>query len=110
MRERGIRIESWGPFAEGRNDLLTNPTLTEIGEAHGKTPAQVVLRWHIEHGVVAIPKSVKPHRISENLDVFDFTLTAEEVAAIDTLDTGVRGGPDPETLNTTTYPKKVEND
>ncbi len=70
----------------------------------------MVLRWHIERGVVAIPKSVKPHRIAENSDVFDFELTADEVAAIDTLDTGVRGGPDPEAINMTTYPKTVEND
>jgi 2,5-diketo-D-gluconate reductase A len=69
-----------------------------------------LLRWHNEHGVVAIPKSVKPHRIDENIDVFDFELTADEVAAIDALDTGVRGGPDPEAINMTTYPKKVEND
>jgi diketogulonate reductase-like aldo/keto reductase len=69
----------------------------------------VVLRWHIEHGVVAIPKSVKAHRIKENIDFFDFELTPDEVAAIDALDTGVRAGPDPETLNMTTYPKAVEN-
>ena len=69
----------------------------------------MVLRWHIDQGIVAIPKSVKPHRIKENFDVFDFELTADEVASIDALDTGVRAGPDPETLNMTTYPKKVEN-
>ena len=70
----------------------------------------MVLRWHIDQGIVAIPKSVKPHRIKENFAVFDFELTPEEVASIDTLDTGVRGGPDPETLNMMTYPKKVNND
>ena len=91
-------------------DIAMHPTITSIAEKHGKTPAQVVLRWHIEHGVVAIPKSVRPHRIKENIDVFDFELTAAEVAAIDALDTGVRGGPDPEAINMTTYPKKVEND
>jgi diketogulonate reductase-like aldo/keto reductase len=63
-----------------------------------KTPAQVILRWHIEHGLYAIPKSVKAHRIAENFDVLDFGLTSDEVAAIDALDTGVRGGPDPDTI------------
>ena len=64
MRERGVQIESWGPFAEGKNDLFTNPTLTEIGEAHGKSVAQVVLRWLIQRGVVVIPKSVRPERMA----------------------------------------------
>ena len=118
--KHGIATEAWSPLGgiqryrpadpNAVRNALEHPTVTSVAENHGKTPAQVVLRWHIEHGVVAIPKSVTPYRISENLDVFDFELTAEEVAAIDTLDTGVRGGPDPETLNTTTYPKKVEND
>src|SRR5581483_2306665 len=75
-----------------------------------KTPAQVVLRWHVEHGFCAIPKSVKPHRIAENIDVFDFQLSPDEVAAIDALDTGVRGGPEPESISTATHPYKVEND
>ena len=69
----------------------------EIAAAHGKTPAQVMLRWHLQEGRSAIPKSVKPERIAENFDVFDFELTADELAAIDALDTGVRGGPEPET-------------
>ena len=69
----------------------------------------MILRWHIEQGVSAIPKSVKAHRIAENFDVFDFALEADEVAAIDALDTGVRGGPDPERLNRETYPKVVDN-
>ena len=90
-------------------NALEHPAVTSIAEKYRKTPAQVVLRWHIEHGVVAIPKSVKAHRIKENIDVFDFELTADEVAEIDALDTGVRGGPDPATLNLTTYPKRVEN-
>ena len=68
-----------------------------------------MLRWHVEHGICAIPKSVKPHRIAENFDVFDFSLTADEVAAIDALDKGVRGGPDPEKLNRETHPKVVDN-
>jgi len=88
MRKRGVQIESWGPFAEGRNNLFTNPTLTEIGEAHAKTVAQVVLRWLIQCEVVVIPKSVRPERMRENYDVFDFVLTAEEIARIAELDTG----------------------
>ena len=66
-----------------------------IASAHGKTTAQVVLRWHPEHGTSAIPKSIRPARISENFDVFDFKLTRDEMAAIDALDTGVRGGSEP---------------
>jgi len=117
--QHGITTEAWSPLGgihvyrpadpNAVLNALEHPSVTSIAEKHGKTPAQVVLRWHVEHGVVAIPKSVKPHRIKENIDVFDFELTADEVAAIDALDTGVRGGPDPETLNMTTYPKTVEN-
>ena len=88
MRERGVQIESWGPFAEGKNDLFTNPTLTEIGGAHGKSVAQVVLRWLIQRDVVVIPKSVRPERMAQNLDVFDFDLTDEEMTRIAALDTG----------------------
>ena len=88
LRERGVQIESWGPFAEGRNNLFTNPTLTEIGEAHGKSIAQVVLRWLIQRDVIVIPKSVRPERMRENLDVFDFELTGDEMARIAALDTG----------------------
>ena len=88
MRERGVQIESWGPFAEGKNDLFTNPTLGEIGGAHGKSVAQVVLRWLIQRDVVVIPKSVRPERMAQNLDVFDFDLTDEEMARIAALDTG----------------------
>ncbi len=88
MRERGVQIESWGPFAEGRNDLFTNPTLAEIGAAHGKSVAQVVLRWLTQRGVVVISKSVRPERMRENLDVLNFELTAEEMARVAELDTG----------------------
>ena len=118
--KHGITSEAWSPLGgiqryrpadpDAVLNALEHPTVTSIAEMHGKTPAQVVLRWHIENGVVAIPKSVKPHRIAENINVFDFELTADEVAAIGALDTGVRGGPDPEAINMTTYPKKVEND
>jgi 2,5-diketo-D-gluconate reductase A len=89
MREHGgVQIESWGPFAEGRNNLFTNPTLTEIGGANGKSVAQVVLRWLIQRDVVVIPKSVRPDRMAENLDVFDFDLTDDEMTRIAALDTG----------------------
>ena len=88
MRERGVQIESWGPFAEGKNDLFTNSTLTAIGQAHGKTVGQVVLRWLTQRQVVVIPKSVRPERMAENLDVFDFSLTDKEMAQVATLDTG----------------------
>ncbi|MCY0954436.1 aldo/keto reductase [Streptomyces sp. H27-S2] len=88
MRERGVQIESWGPFAEGRNDLFTHPELSGIAAAHGKSVAQVVLRWLVQRDVVVIPKSVRAERMAENLDVFDFELAAGEMAAIAALDTG----------------------
>ncbi|MEV0981679.1 aldo/keto reductase [Streptomyces sp. NPDC049915] len=88
MRERGVQIESWGPFAEGRNQLFTHPVLTGIATAHGKSVAQVVLRWLIQRDVVVIPKSVRAERMAENIDVFDFELTGDEMAAIAALDTG----------------------
>ena len=87
MREHGVQIESWGPFAEGRNNLFTDPVLTAIGEATGKSVAQVVLRWLVQRDVVVIPKSVRPDRMAQNLDIFDFTLPdaqLEEIAALDT--------------------------
>ncbi len=88
MVERGVQHESWGGFAEGRNNLFTDPILTEIGAAHGKSVAQVVLRWLTQRGIVAIPKSVQPARMAQNLDIFDFTLTDQEMAAIAGMDTG----------------------
>ncbi|SOD98738.1 aldo/keto reductase [Blastococcus haudaquaticus] len=88
MTELGVQIESWGPLGQGRDDLFTNPVLTAIAEAHGKTVAQVVLRWLIQRGVVVIPKSVRPERMAENLDVFDVQLSDDEMARIATLDTG----------------------
>jgi diketogulonate reductase-like aldo/keto reductase len=116
--ELGIVTQCWSPlggvlvYVPGSDESrgpLTDPVITELATKYGKTPAQVVLRWHLEHGFCAIPKSVKPHRIAENFDVFDFSLTAEEVTAIDALDRGVRGGPDPELLSPETYPKVVDN-
>ncbi|WP_435225786.1 aldo/keto reductase [Streptomyces sp. Tue6028] len=88
MREHGVQIQSWGGFAEGKNDLFTNALLSEVGEKHGKSVAQVVLRWLTQRGVVAIPKSVRAERMVENLDIFDFELTDDQMAAIATLDTG----------------------
>ena len=88
MREHGVQIESWGPFAEGRNDLFTNVVLSDIAVAHGKSVAQVVLRWLIQRDVVVIPKSVRPDRMAENFDVFNFELGQDDMSRIATLDTG----------------------
>lgn len=88
MRERGVQIESWGPFAEGKNNLFTDPVLSAIAEAHGKSVAQVVLRWLIQREVVVIPKSVRAERMAQNLDVFGFTLTEGQMTQIAALDTG----------------------
>ncbi len=86
LKENNVQIESWGPFAEGRNNLFTNELLASIGGNHNKSVAQVVLRWLIQRGVIAIPKSVKPQRIAENFDVFDFSLTDQEMESIKQLD------------------------
>ncbi len=83
----GVQIESWGPFAEGRNNLFQNETLGGIALKHRRSTAQVILRWLVQRGVVAIPKSVKKARMEENLAVFDFTLGADDMAAIASLDT-----------------------
>lgn len=88
MAQHGVQIESWGPFAEGKNDLFTNPTLAAIGQEHGKSVAQVVLRWLTQRQVVVIPKSVRPERMAQNLDIFDFELTDAQMDQIATLDTG----------------------
>ncbi len=88
MSDHGVRHESWAPFAEGKNGLFSNPSLTEIGNGHGKSIAQVVLRWLIQRGVVVIPKSVRPDRMAENFQVFDFELSPQEMSAIADLDTG----------------------
>ncbi|OPF81352.1 oxidoreductase [Streptomyces antioxidans] len=93
-----IATEAWSPLGQGKG-LLEDPKLAAIAGKHGKTPAQVVLRWHLDLGNVVIPKSVTPSRIKENIDVFDFQLDSEDLAAIDSLDTGNRLGFDPETFN-----------
>lgn len=87
MDKYDIRHEAWAPLGEGRGELFTNPTLTAIGEKYGKTAAQVMLRWHIQRGVIVIPKSVHMERMEENFNVFDFELTAEDMDAIAAMDT-----------------------
>ncbi len=88
MEEYGCRIMSWGPLAEGRNNLFTNPTLEEIGAKYGKSVAQVALRWLVQRGVIIIPKSVHVERMEQNLAILDFTLSGEDMDAIASLDTG----------------------
>ena len=95
--KHGVITESWSPLGQG--DALTNPVLTGIAKKHGKTAAQVVIRWHLDLGLIVIPKSVTPSRIAENYDVWDFQLDVEDLAAIDGLDSpSGRRGPDPVTM------------
>jgi 2,5-diketo-D-gluconate reductase A len=88
LAENKVQIESWGPFAEGKNNIFHNEVLTSIGTKHGKSVAQVILRWLTQRNVIVIPKSVRKERMAENLDVFDFELSSEDVDAIRQLDTG----------------------
>lgn len=88
LKENNVQIESWGPFAEGKNNIFHDELLLAIAKEHDKTVAQVVLRWLIQRGVVAIPKTVSRQRMAENLEIFDFTLTTEDMEAIKALDTG----------------------
>lgn len=88
MREHGVQLEAWGGFAEGKNGLFSDPTLTAIGDAHGKSVAQVVLRWLIQREIVTIPKSVHRERMEQNLEVFDFALSDDEMGRIAAMDTG----------------------
>jgi len=101
----GILTQAWSPiggitfypgWGEDRKNVMQDATIHRIADAHGKTAAQVMLRWHLQQGRSAIPKSVNPTRIAENFDVFDFVLSADELGAIDALDRGVRNGPDPD--------------
>ncbi|HEY0259098.1 MAG TPA: aldo/keto reductase [Lacisediminihabitans sp.] len=103
--EHGILTQAWSPiggitfypgFGDERRSVMDDPTLRSIAEDHGKTAAQIMLRWHLQEGRSAIPKSTNPQRIAENFDVFDFELGADELVRIDGLDTGVRNGPDPD--------------
>ena len=88
MKEYEVQPQAWGPFAEGKHGIFTNPILTEIGAKYGKSAAQVVLRWNVQRGVVVIPKSVHRDRMEQNLNIWDFKLTDEEMAAIAPLDIG----------------------
>lgn len=101
MREfdaaHNIVTEAWSPLGQGR--LLDEDVVVEIAEEHEKTPAQVILRWHMQLGNVAIPKSVTPERIRANFEIFDFELSDEEMGRIDGLDEGHRFGPDPDTFD-----------
>ncbi|MFD7663971.1 aldo/keto reductase [Streptomyces sp. NPDC059788] len=94
----GIATEAWSPLGQGK-DLLQDPTITELAGKHERTPAQIVLRWHLQLGNVAIPKSVTPSRIKENIDVFGFELDDADMSALAALDSGTRLGPDPDTMN-----------
>jgi 2,5-diketo-D-gluconate reductase A len=95
----GVEVEAWSPIAQGK--VLDDAVIGEIATAHGKTPSQVTLRWHIERGDIVFPKSMREERMRENFDIFDFTLTESEVAAIDALDQGEAGrtGPNPDTFD-----------
>jgi len=95
----GIATEAWSPLGQG--SLLTDPNVTAVAERHGRTPAQVLVRWHIQLGNIVIPKSVNPKRIASNLDVFDFELSDDDMASIASLDDGNRLGPDPRTFEFT---------
>jgi diketogulonate reductase-like aldo/keto reductase len=113
----GIASQAWSPLG-GVNHYrpadpnvvrnpLAHPVVIGLAHTYDKTPAQVVLRWHVEHRASAIPKSTRPERIAENIDVFDFALSVDDVAAIDRLDTGVRGGPDPSTIDPERFPLTI---
>lgn len=88
LRQEGIQHEAWAPFAEGKRGIFSNPTIEAIADRHGKTTGQVVLRWLNQRGVVVIPKSVRKERMAENMDIFDFTLSDEEMRRMSVLDTG----------------------
>ena len=112
--ERGIVGQAWSPiggitfYRDGnQTSTLDDPVIGAIAETHGKSPAQVMLRWGVQHGRSVIPKSTKPHRIAENIDVFDFQLSDAELKAIDDLDTGVRGGPEPADINLENFGRPI---
>jgi diketogulonate reductase-like aldo/keto reductase len=110
----GILTQAWSPiggitfYREGAHaSTLKDPVIVEIAQAHGKSPAQVMLRWGVQHGRSVIPKSTKPERIAENIDVFDFELSADEMTAIDGLDTGRRGGPEPDEITLEAFGRDI---
>lgn len=94
-QQHGIAIESWGPLGQGKYPLLALPIISEVASTHGKSAAQVVLRWHLQQGFIVFPKSTSAARLAENFDVFGFELSPAEMGAISALDSGQRGGPDP---------------
>ncbi|MWA05410.1 aldo/keto reductase [Actinomadura sp. LD22] len=110
---RGIVTQAWSPIGgitsyRGTSaSTFDDPVIGEIAAAHGKTPAQVMLRWHLQQSRAAIPKSVRPQRIAENFAVFDFDLTDAQCAALDALDTGVRGGPEPDDITLESYGRAI---
>ncbi len=111
---RGILTQAWSPiggitfYRDGSNgSTLDDPVIGAIAQAHGKSPAQVMLRWGLQEGRSVIPKSTKADRIAENIDVFDFELAAEEISAIDRLDTGRRGGPDPSAITLEAFGRDI---
>jgi len=109
----GIITQAWSPiggitsYRGTGTSTFDDPSITAIATAHGKTPAQVMIRWHLQKGRGAIPKSVRPERIAENFDVFDFELNADEVKTLDSLDTGVRGGPEPDAITLESYGRPI---
>jgi len=109
----GIITQAWSPiggitsYRGTGTSTFDDPVIAAIAAAHGKTPAQVMIRWHLQEGRSAIPKSVRPERITENFDVFDFELTAEEIKVLNTLDTGVRGGPEPDQITLETFGRPI---
>ncbi|WP_454295384.1 aldo/keto reductase [Salana multivorans] len=110
----GILTQAWSPMGgitsyrgDSGRSTFNDPVIGDIALAHGKTPAQVMLRWHLQEGRSAIPKSVKPERIAANFDVFDFDLSAEELAQINALDTGVRSGPDPDAITLESFHRDI---
>lgn len=111
--ENGILTQAWSPiggithYRDSDKSALEDPTILEIADAHGKSAAQVMLRWGIQEGRSVIPKSTKATRIAENFDVFDFELTDEQIAAVDGLDTGVRGGPEPEVITLESFGREI---
>ncbi|WP_431837979.1 aldo/keto reductase [Cellulomonas sp. Y8] len=115
----GILTQAWSPiggitfypgWGENRTSALQDPTIAEIAAAHGKSPAQVMLRWHLQQGRSAIPKSTNPARIAENFEVLDFELTRPELTRLDALDTGTRGGPDPDDVDPMTFGLEIPED
>jgi diketogulonate reductase-like aldo/keto reductase len=112
--KHSILTQAWSPIGgitfyrdSGHTSALEDPTITGIAQAHGKSPAQVMLRWGLQQGRSVIPKSTKAHRIAENIDVFDFQLSDDELSALDALDTGKRGGPEPEAVTLPAFSREI---